>query len=76
MVRATLEDGLIHPRDTLPAHWINSQELVIDEAAGRPSPEELESWSREMDALANAIPPEDFERVELALADAHREAKA
>jgi len=76
MVRAILEDGVIRPLDTLPAHWTEGQELVIDEAADAPSPEELETWSREVDALAHAIPPDDFERLEAALAEADREAKA
>lgn len=75
MVRAILVEGVIRPLESLPAHWTNGQELVIDEAA-IPTPEELEDWSREVDALAAAVPPEDFERLDEALAEADREAKA
>jgi hypothetical protein len=76
MVRAILEDGLIRPLGTLPAHWTEGQELVIDEMVATPSPEDLESWSREVAALAAEIPPEDFDRLETALEEADREAKA
>ena len=75
MVRAILEDGVIRPLDRLPRHWADGQELVIDEAAV-PSSQELEVWSREVDALAAEVPSEDFERLDAALADADREAKA
>jgi hypothetical protein len=76
MVRAILADGVIRPLDNLPPHWTDGQELIIDEAADTSSPEDLETWTREVDVLAAAIPPEDFERLETALAEADREAKA
>jgi hypothetical protein len=76
MVRAILEEGVIRPLEALPSHWKDGRELVIDEADDVPSPEDLETWSREVDALAAQIPPEDFDRVEEALAEANREAKA
>jgi hypothetical protein len=53
-----------------------TEELAIDEAPDTPSPQDLEAWSREVAALAAEIPPEDFERLEAALAAADREAKA
>lgn len=76
MVRAILEQGLIQPLEALPPHWADGPQLVIDEAVEIPSPQDLDAWSQEMDALAAAIPPEDFKRVEAALAEADREAKA
>ena len=76
MVRAIIRDGVIRPLETLPAHWTDGQELLIDEAEDQPSPRDLDAWSREVEALAEGIPPEDFERLERALADADREAKA
>jgi hypothetical protein len=75
MVRAILEDGVIRPLENLPTHWAEGQELVIDEASA-PSPQELDAWSREVDELAAEIPPEDFERLDEALAKADREAKS
>ena len=76
MVRAILEGGVIHPLESLPAHWADGRELVVQEAVDTPSAKDREAWSREVDALAAQIPPEDFERLEEALADADREAKA
>lgn len=76
MVRAIIEDGVIRPLGTLPAHWTDGLELVIDEMVTPASPEDLESWSREVAALAAEIPADDFERMETALAEADREAKA
>jgi hypothetical protein len=75
MVRAVLDEGVIRPLETLPEHWADGQELVIQEATDRPSPEDLATWDREVEALAAGIPPEDFERLEAALAEADREAK-
>jgi hypothetical protein len=39
------------------------------------SPEDWDAWEREMEELAVMIPPEDFIRLEEALAEADREAK-
>jgi predicted DNA-binding antitoxin AbrB/MazE fold protein len=39
-------------------------------------PNDLDTWSRDLDALAVAIPPEDFIRLDAALAEADKEAKA
>ena len=76
MVRAILEDGVIHPLERLPDDWTDGRELVVQEAADPPTVKDLEAWSREVDAFAAQIPPEDFERLDEALAQADREAKA
>lgn len=76
MVRAILEAGVIHPLDELPEDWRDGRELIIREAADAPSPEDLDAWSRSVEALAGEIPPEDFVSVDAALAEADREAKA
>jgi len=39
-------------------------------------PKDLDMWSRDLEALAAAIPPEDFLRLDAALAEADKEAKA
>ena len=75
MVKAVLENGSIRLLSQLPRGWSDGQELVVIEA---PCPDELrdlEEWSREIDELAAALPPEDFDRVDAALAEADREAK-
>lgn len=74
MVRAILRGGAIRPLSPLPETWPEGQELVI-EANPSVSSEDWESWSREIDELAARIPPEDFDRVESALAEADRRAK-
>jgi hypothetical protein len=74
MVRAILRDGTISPISPLPDTWSEGQELVV-ESAPLPTKEEWDSWSREIDELAAQIPLDDFERVELALAEADKKAK-
>jgi hypothetical protein len=37
---------------------------------------DLDTWSRDIDVLAAAIPPDDFSRLEAALAEADKDAKA
>lgn len=76
MVRAILEKGVIRPLESLPEHWSEGRELVVDEAVDTPSQHDLDTWFRDVDALAEDIPPEDFERLDQALADADQEAKA
>lgn len=75
MVRAILENGSIRLLSQVPRGWSDGQELVVVEA---PCPDEnraLEEWSREIDELAAALPPEEFDRIDAALAEADREAK-
>jgi hypothetical protein len=75
MVRAILRDGTIRPVTPLPETWADGQELVVEAAAPPASADDWDAWSREIDELAAEIPPEDFERVELALAEADKKAK-
>lgn len=73
MVKATLRAGVIQPESPLPDNWSEGQELIIE--AAPPAPDDLDAWSREIDEMASKIPPEDFERLQAALAEANREAK-
>lgn len=75
MVKAILEHGTIQPLSPLPGNWSNGQELVITEAPPADESQDLEQWSREIDRLAAAFPPEDFDFVDAALAEADKEAK-
>jgi hypothetical protein len=75
MVRAVLENGSIRLLSQVPPSWSDGRDLVVIEA---PCPDELwdlEGWSREIDDLVAALPPEDFDRVDAALAEADCEAK-
>ncbi len=75
MVKAILEHGSIRPLSPLPGGWSDGQELVITEAPPRDESRDLEKWSQEIDEMAAAVPPEDFDLVDATLAEADREAK-
>lgn len=75
MVRAVLENGAIRLLSQVPRSWPDGQELVVIEAPSSTELADLEEWSRELDDLAAALPPEEFDRVDAALAEADREAK-
>ncbi len=75
MVRAILEHGSIHPLSPLPRQWSDGQELVITEAPATDESHDLEDWSRDIDELAVAFPPEDFDLVDATLAEADNDAK-
>ncbi len=76
MVKAVLRQGAIEPLTPLPSTWADGQELVIEAAHGASVDVSLAAWSREVDALAAQMPEDDFDRVDEALAEADREAKA
>ena len=77
MIRAVVRGGLIHPVDPLPPGWKEGQEVEVQEAQLiDDSPEAIARWIEEMEALADDIDPEDVRRVEAALAEADRLAKA
>jgi len=75
MVKAILEHGAIQPLSPLPGNWSDGQELVITEAPPSDESQDLEKWSREIDEMAAAFPPEDFDLVDAALAEADDDAK-
>ena len=75
MVRAILEHGTIQPLSQLPGNWSDGQELVISEAPPANESLDLEQWSREIDEMAAALPPEDFDLVDAVLAEADKDAK-
>lgn len=77
------EDGVLKPLQDpgLPEHHhfaVQVQELrenakCLIEIADEPG--DLDAWSREIDELAAQIPQEDFDRLDVALEEADREAK-
>ncbi len=75
MVKAILEHGSIRPLSPLPGGWSDGQELMITEAPPRDDPQDLKEWSRVIDEMAAAVPPEDFDLVDATLTEADKEAK-
>jgi hypothetical protein len=75
MPRAILRDGVIYPIEPLPPEWEDGRELWVEDAPAE-SPEALDRWYQEMEALCTAGDPEDDKRLEAALAEARRQAKA
>lgn len=75
MVKAVLEKGSIRLLSPVPRDWPEGQELVITEIPFAGESLDLERWSQEIDDLAAKLPPEEFDRVDAALAEADREAK-
>ena len=78
MIRAIVKNGTIQPLESIPPEWSDGMEVVVQEADGnsRESPEELDKWYGELDALCAAGDPEDEEQLRTALAEAHEQAKA
>lgn len=78
MIRAVLSNGAIQPLDPLPPDWPDGQELRVEPAAtalpGRA--EDIDHWYQELESLCASADPEDDQRLQLALAEAHERAKA
>ena len=74
MPRAILRQGVFYPIDPLPPDWTEGSEVWVEEARPK-SPEELDKWATELEALVAEIDPEDAQRIEAALAEADRLAK-
>ncbi len=69
---AVYEDGVLKPLQDpgLPEHHRFS--VQVREPLDLQELNDLDTWSRDMDALATAIPPEDFVRLDEALAEADK----
>jgi hypothetical protein len=76
MTRAVLKDGKIQPLDPLPPDWREGEELKVERLEERdPTPEELDAWAKEMDALCADSDPEEDARLQAALDENRRMAK-
>jgi hypothetical protein len=75
MPRAILKDGVIYPIEPLPPEWDDGRELWVADAEAD-SPQDLDRWFKELQALASRGDPEDRKRLEAALAEADEKAKA
>jgi hypothetical protein len=78
MVKAVLRGGVIYPTGPLPSDWRDGQELRVEEAGpqGPADPEAIDRWYAKLESLCAAGDPEDDERLDKALAEAHEQAKA
>jgi hypothetical protein len=77
MPRAILKNGVIYPLEPLPPEWADGQELEVEPIQpADESPEAIERWAREMEALCADSDSEDEERMLAAIAEERREAKA
>jgi hypothetical protein len=77
VIRAIVERGLIRPLEPLPKEWVDGRELRVLEAESSERPEEPDMWCAEMDTLSAEIDdPEDWARIEAALAAADIQAKS
>jgi hypothetical protein len=75
MPRAIVKGGMIYPIEPLPPDWIDGHEVVVEDA--RPdSPEAIDKWYADMEELTKDMDPEEDKRLEEALAEADRLAKA
>jgi hypothetical protein len=75
VVRAVLKQGKIQPLDDLPEFWSEGQELLIEEGELPVDPEEIATWSREIEEAAARIPAEEHERFLAALEEYEKESK-
>ena len=58
MIHAIYRDGQIQPLDEIPDDWENGQGLVIERSPSD-DPEEINRWSKDMQALRERISDED-----------------
>jgi hypothetical protein len=67
--------GKIQPLDDFPESWSEGQELLIEEGELPVDPEEIATWSREIEEAAARIPAEEHERFLAALEEHEKESK-
>lgn len=76
MPRAVLKNGVIYPLEPLPPEWTDGKELDVAPArVPDDSPEAIEQWARDMEALCADSNPEDEARMSAAIEEQRRQAK-
>jgi hypothetical protein len=77
VIRAIVEQGQIRALEPLPSEWVDGRELRVLDAGSHAGLEEPDTWRAEMDILAAELDdPEDWARIEAALAEADLQAKS
>jgi hypothetical protein len=76
MIRAIVQNGLIHPLDPIPPDWVEGHQVIVEDASSAPI-EDLEGWYRELLKLGPAeYEPGEWARVQAILIEADEQAKA
>ena len=76
MIRAVVQNGLIHPLDPLPAAWVKGHPVIVEDTDADPV-EGMDAWYRELQALGSVVyEPGERERVQTILIEADEQAKA
>lgn len=75
MIRAVYRKGKIQPVDAVPPAWSDGQELIVEEAATRPSAESLDAWAADVEAATAEISDEEHDRFMAVLAEVEAESK-
>jgi hypothetical protein len=75
MVKAILRNRTIQPIEPLPPKWHDGVELIVEEAEAAATAEAIRAWNEEAERRGALIDPQDFERVESALAEADQRAR-
>ncbi len=77
MPRAVLKNGVLYPLEPLPPEWMDGQEVEVTPVLpAEESPEGIERWAEEMEALCADSDPEDEARMLAAIEEQRREDKA
>ena len=74
MVTAIVKNGVLVPREPLPADWTEGTEVEVDKPIYTTSSgDEIDRWIAELDAIAAEGDPEDDRRLEAVLLERRRE---
>jgi hypothetical protein len=79
MIRAVINNGLIRPLEPLPPAWQEGHEVVVADSEDQTpfGAEDIDKWSEDMKTLtAELNDPEEWRKIDAALAQADRENKA
>jgi hypothetical protein len=77
MLKAVVQNGSIVPLEPLPADWRNGTELSVEQAQDESAtPDEIDRWFEELERLCANADPEDAARIDAAVREADKLAKA
>ena len=75
MIRAVVQDGLIHPLDPLPVDWAEGRMVIVEDAESTTS-DDLDTWYQELQRLGPAqYDPGERDEIRAILAAADSQAK-
>jgi hypothetical protein len=75
MIRAVVQDGLIHPLGRLPIDWAEGRMVLVQDAES-PTSDDLDTWYQELQRLGPAqYDPGERDEIQAILATADAQAK-